>query len=166
MGSKIIRNNALFSLMLFLAACGYHLRGSVEIPEQLKNIYVQGASAALHNELKSVVKSANGRLVNMAKQAGVVIRILRDEMMPPRVLSLSSGGKANEFELEYRLRYELLDANGKVLLKPQQVEVNKSYFNEQLEILAKNNEEDVIRREMYRQAVRTIFSQARAVLTQ
>ncbi len=165
MGSKLIRHNVVFILMLFLAACGYHLRGAVEIPEQLKNVYVQGASGALYNALRSAVKSSNGRIVSIPKQAGIIIRILRDEMLPPRVLSLSSGGKANEFELEYRLRYELLDTEGKVLMKQQQVEVNKSYFNEQLEILAKNNEEDVIRKEMYRQAVRTIFSQARAVLT-
>jgi len=159
----VIRNNVVLTLMLFLVACGYHLRGSLEIPKQLKNVYVQGASGTLYNELKAAVKSAESRIVSTPKQADIVINILSDKMRR-RALSISSGGKANEFELDYSLKYTLSDAEGKTLLKPQNMEIHRSYFNQQLNVLGKNNEEQVIRREMYRQAVRSIFSQARAVL--
>lgn len=124
---------------------------------------MKGGSSSLHNEMKSSLKSSDGQLVSSPEQAGMVIKVLRDEMRR-RVLSLSSTGKANEFELNYSLRYILLDAEGKILMDQQELEIYRDYFNNQEQVLAKNNEENVIRKEMYQQAVRMIFARARAVL--
>ncbi len=163
MRTQFFRNSLLLSCMLVLSACGYHLRGFVKIPEQLQKVYLQGASGSLHNEMKMSLKFSDGELVETPEQAGIVIKILRDDMRR-RVQSLSSTGKANEFELNYSLRYLLLDRNGKEIAETQELTINRSYFNDQQAILSKNNEENVIRKEMYRQAVRTIFARARAVL--
>ena len=160
---KLIRNSIVFTLVLFLTACGYHMRGAIDIPEQLKNVYMQGASGNLHSEMQSALKLAGGQLVSSPEQAGMVIKILRDEMRR-REASIDESGYANEFELNYSLVYKLSDAEGKVLIEQREVEINRDYFNEQIDVLAKNNEEIVIRNEMYRQAVKTIFAQARAVL--
>jgi LPS-assembly lipoprotein len=46
----------------------------------------------------------------------------------------------------------------------QPVEIKRDYFNNQLAIIAKDNEETVIRNEMYQQAVRTVVNRARVAL--
>jgi LPS-assembly lipoprotein len=160
---KLIRNSIVFTLVLFLTACGYHMRGAIDIPEQLKSVYLQGASGNLHSEMKSALRLAGGQLVSLAEQAGLVIKILRDEMRR-REASIDESGYANEFELNYSLVFKLSDAEGKVLIEQREVEITRYYFNDQIDVLAKNNEEIVIRNEIYRQAVKTIFAQARAVL--
>ncbi len=163
MGNKLNSVHLLLAMLLFLPACGYHLRGALDIPEPLKKVYMPGASANLQDEMRLSLQASGGQLVATPDQAELVIKVLRDEMSR-RVLSLSSVGKANEFELNYNLRYLLLNAEGKLLTDQQVVEIHRDYFNDQEDILAKNNEENVIRQEMYRQAVRTMFTRVRAVL--
>ncbi|WP_031434892.1 LPS-assembly lipoprotein LptE [Methylomarinum vadi] len=163
MGTKSFISAALVASMLSLTACGYHLRGAVDIPEEMKSVYVEGAGSQLQREMKQSLRYSDGRLVSSPSQAGMVIKVLKDDMRR-RVLALDSQGKAIEFELTYTVNYSLLDPQGKVLLKQQDLEIDREYFNSQQDILAKNNEEAVIRDEMYRQAVRSIISRARAIL--
>lgn len=163
MGTKSFISAALVASMLSLTACGYHLRGAVDIPEEMKSVYVEGAGSQLQREMKQSLRYSDGRLVGAPSQAGMVIKVLKDDMRR-RVLALDSQGKAIEFELTYTVNYSLLDPQGKVLLKQQDLEIDREYFNSQQDILAKNNEEAVIRDEMYRQAVRSIISRARAIL--
>jgi len=84
--------------------------------------------------------------------------------MDRRVLSLSSSGRANEYEIIYTLNFNFLDAEGMMLSEKQKIEISKDYFNDQEEVLGKNNEEQVIREEMYRTAVQSIVNRARVVL--
>ncbi|MCK9397910.1 MAG: LPS assembly lipoprotein LptE, partial [Methylobacter sp.] len=86
------------------------------------------------------------------------------ENVDRRVLSLSSRGKSNEFELSYRLNYELANAKDVLLMERQSIEVRRDYYNDQQYVIAKENEEAGIRNEMYQQAVRTIVNRARMAL--
>ncbi len=158
-----IKNILLLTLCLFISACGYHLRGSIDLPEGLKRLYLQGSSASLRQVIAKTLKSSGGELVSSAKQAGVVISVLK-EKMERRVLSLSSSGRANEYEIIYQLSFNLLDSGGQMLAEKQKIELSKDYFNNQEAVLAKDNEEKVLREEMYLKAVRTIISRARVAL--
>ena len=84
--------------------------------------------------------------------------------MRRRVISLSNTGRANEYELYYELDFILLDVEGNKLSEIQPVEITRDYFNDQEDILGKNNEEQIIRDEMYRQAVQTIIDRSRVAL--
>ncbi len=153
----------LVMTVLLLSACGYHLRGSFNLPEGLKTIYIQGASSPLRNALKQVLRSADATLVDNAKDAGLVIKVEK-ETMQRHALSLSDTGRANEYELSYRLDFLLLDSQGNVLSKTQPVEITRDYFNDQEELLGKDNEEQVIRKEMYRQAITAMLNRSRIVV--
>ncbi|MFW5444191.1 MAG: LPS assembly lipoprotein LptE [Methylococcaceae bacterium] len=158
-----IKNIFLLSALLLISACGYHLRGSIDLPEGLKKIYLHGGSSELRSSLKKSLRFSDGELVSRAKEAGVVVKIGKDKMRR-RVLSLSSTGRANEYELYYYMDFILLDAAGNQLSKKQTVELSRDYFNDQEDVLAKNIEEKIIREEMYRQAVQSIISRSRIAL--
>jgi len=137
---------------------------SIDLSEKLARVAMQSASTDLQNAMKQLLQGSGATLVAKPSAATLVIQ-LQQEDMQRRVLSLDSTGRANEFELTYRLRYRLLDAKGKPLVeKPLVAELHRSYFNNQIDILAKNNEERVIRQELYRQAAERILAQAQAVL--
>jgi LPS-assembly lipoprotein len=148
---------------LLLSACGYHLRGAVDLPKELKSVYLQGESPELHEQFSKSMASSSGKLLSSQDKAGIVIRFF-DEKMTRRVLSLSARGRANDFELDYRLEYEFANAANAILMPRQVMEVKREYFNDQQDIIAKDNEETVIRNEMYQQAVRIIINRARLIL--
>lgn len=150
-------------IAVWLSACGYHLRGAADMPEELKNVYLEGASVSLREQFKLAIRPASGKLVSSPEQAGVVIRVF-DENANQRVLSLNERGRSNELELSYRFDYELATADNTPLISRQPIEIKREYFNNQQDILAKGNEEVVIRKEMYQQAVRAIVDRARVVL--
>lgn len=157
------KNIFLLLSLLFISACGYHLRGSLDLPEGLKSIYLQNGSGQLGSALKRTLRSTEVKLVSVAEDAGIVVKISRENMRR-RVLSVSSTGRANEYELYYNLDFILLDAKGKKLSETQPVEIVRDYYNDQEDILGKNNEERTIRDEMYRQAVQTIINRSRVAL--
>jgi len=157
------KNIFLLILIVSISACGYQLRGKIDLPEGLKSIYLQGGSSQLKKVIKKTLRSSGGQLVDAIGDAGLIIDIVK-EKMDRRVMSLSSTGRANEYELIYKLDFTLLDKEGKALSKLQRIEISKHYFNNQDEVLGKNNEEEVIRDEMYRKSVQSIVNRSRIVL--
>ena len=147
-------------MALLLSACGYHLRGAMELPAGLKNVYLEGGSAPLREQFNRAMEISSVAVASSPETAGMIVKIFNEDNQR-RVLSLSSGGVANNFELNYRFEYEIVDSKNKVLLARQPVEIKREYFNTQQAVIAKDIEETVIVKEMYQQAVRTVISRAR-----
>lgn len=155
------------SVTLFIAllttACGYHLRGAYDLPKQMKSIFLQGGSPIFRDQLNAVLKSSSGKLASSPEKADIVLRVFKDGI-ERRVLSLSERGRSNEIELDGHLEFELLDAKNGVLVAREPVEFRREYFNDQQDVIAKDNEETVIRNEMYQQVVRQIINRGRAAV--
>lgn len=158
-----IKHTLLLISLLLISACGYHLRGSIDLPEGLKAIYLQNSSNQLRKSFKQTLKSIDGKLVETQKEAGITIQVVK-EHMENRVLSLSNTGRINEVELVYSLHFMMLDKKGKPLKEKQEIVIRRDYFNDQGDVLAKNNEDQTIRTEMYDQAVQSIIQRARVAL--
>lgn len=149
--------------LLAMTACGFHLRGSIDLPEPLKKVYVMGASNLLQRELTSSLKASKGQLVEDDHEARVVIKILHEELKR-RVLSLGASGKSNEFELTLNLKFQVFDTQDNAMVDEQSFDVMRDFYNDQQDILAKNNEEELIKKEMYKQAVRILMTRARVAV--
>ncbi len=161
--AKPVKKLAFIMTVLVLVSCGYHMRGAVNIPEDMKKVFVRNGSPQLISGFHNVFQYSAATLVGSPSDAGVIVNVLEEEMRR-RAVSLSGTGKANEFELNYLLDYELLNAAGAVLSPKQTVELTRNYFNEQQQVIGKANEERIIREEMYLQAVQAIIRKAQVVL--
>ncbi len=159
----LIKKSVILGMAFLLSACGYHLRGALELPAGLKNVYLEGGSGQLQEQFNSAMKTSSVGIASSPETAGMIVRIFNEDNQR-RILSLSSTGTANDFELEYRFDYELVDSKNKVLMPRQSVEIKREYYNDQVAVIAKGNEETVIRNEMYQQAVRSIVNRARVAL--
>ncbi|WP_236994341.1 LPS assembly lipoprotein LptE [Methylomicrobium sp. RS1] len=153
----------LFIVLLacWLSACGYHLRGTEQAAVKFKKVYLEGATEALREQFDEVLKLSSARLAKSAKEADLHIKV-DDEKYNRRVVSLNFSGRSNQLELSYRLKFQLTGADNAPLPSNEPLLITREFFNDQQDILAKNNEEGVIRREMYRQAVRSILDRAKA----
>lgn len=161
----VFKKLILVILICLTVSCGYHLRRAIDLPEQYRNLYVQGASSALKKQLKKVVKTSSAKLVSVPEEAALILHITEDNMQQ-NVLSLSSTGKATEYELYYVLTFELLDVEGNSLMPRDTIELSRDFFDDQSgdTVLGKAAEANTIRQEMYKQAVRRLFDQARGYL--
>ena len=155
-----VKKSFVLIMALLLSACGYHLRGAMELPEGLKSVYLEGGSPQLREQFNRAMEISSVALASSPETAGMIVKIFNEDNQR-RVLSLSSGGVANNFELNYRFEYEIVDSKNKVLLARQPVEIKREYFNTQQAVIAKDIEETVIVKEMYQQAVRTVINRAR-----
>ncbi|PPD26948.1 MAG: hypothetical protein CTY22_03670 [Methylomonas sp.] len=113
--------------------------------------------------MKGLLRSASGRLTASPNEAGVVVKVLREDIRR-RVLSMGSTGKSSEMELDYYLRFQFYDKQEKPLMEEQTIELSREYFNDQLAILAKESEEMMIRKEIYKQAARMVMSLAQVAV--
>ncbi len=147
----------------FLSACGYHLRGSIALPEALKNMYVFGASSPLQSEVAMMVRASKGKIATSPNNAGVVIKVLKEDMRS-RALSIGQTGKSSEVELNYYLRFQFYDNKEQPLMDEQTIELDRAFFNDQTAVLAKEVEEAVIRKEIYKQAARMLMLRAQVAV--
>ncbi len=156
----------LIAWLLLLTGCGFHLRGAVDLPEDMRRIALQGIplNHPVARYMKQDLAFSRAALVTDPAKADVVLRILeiREER---RVLSLDEHGKAIEFELIARIRFELLTPDNKVILPPQLVDLHRNYLNTQLQVIGKAQEESLLRQEMRREAVRTILRRIQSALS-
>ncbi len=161
-------SNRLFQLFcIFLtlnfSACGFHPRGSYALPLEMKAIYLEGGSPILREQISTQLRNSQSALTDSINSAGIVIKLF-DEQFVRRSVSLSERGKTNEYELLYRLEYEVATPKDAILLPRQPLEIRRDYYNDQQAILARDNEENVLRAEMSQQVVRTLLNQARFAL--
>jgi len=154
----------VFLLIGLLSACGYHLRGSITLPTGLKSIYLEGATFELRDQFKKSFGSGTEvTFADTAENAELIVKVY-NEHSDRRILSLSAGGSANSFELDYDFNYDVLDAKNNVLVQNQVVSIKREYYNNQQAVIAKDNEELVIKGEMYRQAVGSILNGVKVAL--
>ena len=159
----MLKKTAVLILSALITGCGYHLRGVGSEKVELDNIYLEGGSGQLRDQFKTIVKSSSSRNPEQsAKDASVVIRVLGDNMRT-RVLSLSERGRSNELEFDYRLDFEVTKG-GKILSSGQPIKIRREYYNNQVDVNAKNYEALLIQKEIYQQAVHSLVDSARIVM--
>lgn len=130
----------------------------------MKTICLEGGSYELLESFKkSFGNSSRVKFTETPENADLLIKIY-NEKSDRRILSLNASGAANDFELDYDFNFDVLDLKRKVLATNQMVSIKREYFNNQQAIIAKDNEENVIKSEMYRQAVGTLLNGVKVAL--
>ena len=154
----------LLGLVLMLQGCGFHLRGTYQVPPNLTPAYVEAPEASLlAQELNQALRDAGVELTAGPSGAKARIRIL-GEKYNTRVLSVDGQGKVVEYELSYRLDFDVLDSAGKELVPRQQIDVVQSLVNPDIEVLGKQQEEELLRQDMRQDMVGRMLQRMRAHL--
>lgn len=152
------------ALMLNLTACGFHLRGDVNLDARLSKINIEGvdAYAPLVRELTRSLTSTGATVVADSKDATAILKIMSNSSKR-RILSVSSAGKVREYELYETLEFKVLDTAGRELLAPQRLELTRDYLFDKEDVLGKSNEEAALRSDMRRDLVRLIMLRLEAL---
>ena len=152
------RRLALLVLVLAcgaLAGCGFQLRGQATYA--FDSIFVNAdASPPLAVELKRALAGASqSKLVESAASAQVVLDVPTVQE-DKEVLSLSSSGSVREFQLIKRVSFRLHDKDGNDWMPASEIVIRRAYTFNETQVLARDLEEQRLRRDMQTDAVQQI----------
>ena len=143
-------------IAMMLSSCGFQLRGQAAIPYKTLFIETSGYSQ-FANDLERAIRFSSGtKVVSNRDDAQAILRIM-GEAQEKHILSLSSGGRVREFELNYRVNYRLIDHAGKDLAQPGQIDLRRDMTYDDTEVLAKESEEQLLYRDMKKDAVQQMM---------
>lgn len=151
--------------LLMLAGCGFQLRGEASVPDALKTLYIQGINTQ-QDTLGLQLKRAfvrNGITVVDDYQEGAAIFTVLENRYDRRVLSVGSNAKVREFELDAWVTFKVIDDKGNALSDVQRVEASRDYQFDRNQILAMDEQEQVLREDLNKQMVQSILRRLSAM---
>lgn len=151
----------LASLLVFLSACGFHLRGQVDLPVGLRilDLNAQLADNLTQNILRQSLLS-NG--VTLSVDAPYTLKVL-NESGDRRVLTVTSNAKASEYELIQNLTFELLDTKGNSVSEAQTITSYRTLQYDASAEIGKAQEETNLRREMKQSNAYNVLLRLKAI---
>jgi LPS-assembly lipoprotein len=149
---------------LLLAACGFQLRGSADVP--FKTLFVPSVAGGIGLELKRNIQAGtNAKVVDEVKQAEAVLDIL-EETRAKEILSLTGTGRVREFQLRYRVGFRVHDGKGIDFVPQSLIQLTRDVTFNDTEILAKEQEEQLLFRDMQTDMVQQILRRLAAAKRQ
>lgn len=152
---------AVFTLILF-AGCGFQLRGAYSLPYE--SLYLSMPDyAELGAGLKRAIRGSDStRLTETPNDAQAIFIPIADSREKV-ILSLSGTGRVREIRLRYRYGYRITDAKGRDLVPPNEIELTRDLTYDDSNVLAKEQEEGVLWRDMQSDMVQQIMRRLAAV---
>jgi LPS-assembly lipoprotein len=145
----------LAGLLVLLAGCGFHLRGTETVP--FRTLYIPGASAGIALDLKRNIEAGtDARVVDDAKAADAIFDI-SSETREKIILSLSGTGRVREFRLRYTVTFRVHDGKGHEYVPRSTVQLTRDVTFNDAEILAKEAEEQLLYRDMQTDMVQQLL---------
>ncbi len=142
--ASLLAPAALAALGL-LAGCGFHLEGRVPLPTAFHVSYVEAKDRQTDfvQGLQRALVLAGAQVTDQDTHATAVVHILQDTVTP-RVVAVSSTNLPREYEITYTVRFSV-SAGNKDLLAPQEVSATRDYAFDEYVVLAKDNEDAILR---------------------
>lgn len=132
-----------------LAGCGFQLRGSTsaQLPYKTLNIALPPASDVAIWLRRYVEGSGTTLLVDKPEEAEAVVQQLYDSRQKT-ILSVNAQGAVREYRLQVTYGFRLVDAKGRVLVPPNEITVSRDMSFDASAVLAKEQEEQVLWRDI------------------
>lgn len=120
--NKAIKLGLMSLLIASIVACGWHLRGVVDLPDELRVVAISPDESytPLQRLLRSLLNASGITVVSLQENPGAIIQIL-NENVGRRPLTTSLAGDTTENLLSYTINFQVNDAAGNILLPPTRV---------------------------------------------
>jgi LPS-assembly lipoprotein len=158
--------SAALAATLALSACGFQLRGTAtQANLPFSTIYLAiPDTSPLGIELKRYLRAATGtQVVNDAKAAQAVVALLSETRDNSFIVSRNTQGRIREYQLQYRVTFDVKDGKNQPLLAPTEIVLKRNISYNESEVLAKEQEEALLYRDMQTDLVQQILRRLAAL---
>ena len=163
--SGLRRYIALALLVSLIQACGFQLRGALDLSQDISPIYLQQNNLfELGREIKALLNANKLQIAENEQQAKAQLALL-SETRGRRVLSVDSNGRAREYLLNYTVNFSIkikqttgINQQG----RQDTISVKRSLLYEPEAVLAVANESEILYKDMQRDVARLILLKLQA----
>jgi LPS-assembly lipoprotein len=147
-----------------LSACGWHIRGSVELPKQLSNLYIAATDSkgALITDLRQLLKTNRITLVDKAADANYSLDIL-EETKDRHTAGVGGNELSSAYEITLKANYEIRLKNSNQVTKGTAISVRNFNYNTAA-INSATQEELLLDQEMRRDLAQQILRRLSSVV--
>tara|TARA_R110000868_G_scaffold410505_4_gene698818 strand:- start:51466 stop:52041 length:576 start_codon:yes stop_codon:yes gene_type:complete len=156
---KNIRYTLIFLLCLTLTACGFHLRGKVDVPPLLKKVYIDSSTpyAPFEQALRQTLISSKIDVVDDSSHASAIIK-LENTNVQQSVGSISADNSTRDYTLTLSVGYQIILPDGTVVYGSS-VSTNRTFTASVNQMLASNSQAQGLEADMYHETVYLMTSQ-------
>ena len=151
-------------LSISLAGCGFHLRGSGPSTLDISSVYVDaGGARKLGEEVSAQLSSTGVTLPGSAEEAEYTLK-LSNEREDRNLLTVSADtGKVEEYELIYAATMSVIDQDGTMLIKDQEVSARRDLTFDEGAVVGKFEEERTMQEDLRRRVAAGVLRRLNAV---
>jgi len=164
---SLVRIAAFAAACACLAACGFHLRDSLLLPQGLDTVRIASANpdGPLAQQLEVALRRAGATIVERGAPgaAGAATLHIASEQLADTPISVDQFGRSQEFTLRYAVVFDLRRADGTDLVPQQAIELARDYVSVPSNSAGTEGERDVLLRELRREMVSSILRRIDAV---
>ncbi|MFZ5654034.1 MAG: LPS assembly lipoprotein LptE [Pseudomonadota bacterium] len=145
-------------LIAALTGCGWQLRGQGDAPQHVDSLHLGGRPLddQLRRELIRDLETLGIALKDNANQAQYSLVVL-DQRSRRRTAALSGRARIAELELIEEVEFTVLASDGSEVIPPARVSDDRVFEYNEDDILATDDEAQLVRREMRANLVRQII---------
>jgi LPS-assembly lipoprotein len=150
---------SLIILLFLLSSCGFHLRGHglKEAGFPFASLYLKSAAPTpFIADLQNSLELYKIRLTGSAAEAELTLDIV-SEASGKQILALSGAGQVLEYQLTYRVSLRAYDRQMNEWLPADEIALQRSLIYDDAQVLAKEQEEGLIYRDMRADAVQQVM---------
>lgn len=154
---------ALTVIALLLGGCGFHLQGRVPLPAALATtrVIADDDQTDFVQGLRRALLTSGSKLTEQSASATGVVHIHKDEVTQ-KIISVSINNIPREYEVTYTVEFSVEGTTGE-LLPSQKVSITRDYSFDETMLLAKENEEAILREGMARDLVAIVMRRLSAI---
>ena len=146
-------------LVLLLSACGFHLRGIIDIPEWLNNVSIisRDGDKDLISKMKTQLEGYKID-VNPDPANAKYWLIINKSNVHQQIISIGASTNPRQYQLIMTTLFSLQTPKGQIIKAPKQVMVTRQLTVNNNRILGSNEEETILLNEMHQDTVIQILN--------
>ena len=154
----------LLLTITLLAGCGFHPREAAQLPAALQELRIEVADpfSPIGQELGRSLLRAGAHLHEDAAAKVAVLRIHADSI-GTTPLSVSGSARVQEYQVTHRIEFEVLAADGTVLVARNSIERHRDYRFDETQALGAAAEDELARKELRRDTVAALLRRIEAI---
>ncbi|MDH3465780.1 MAG: LPS assembly lipoprotein LptE [Gammaproteobacteria bacterium] len=138
---------------VLLSACGFHLRGKIDLPPSLETIRITSPDGDLRTYLADALDFSGATVTG--SDDGALLDVV-DVRFERRVRTVDTRGLATSYMLHYAVDFRVEDASGASLLDSATINLKRDFNFDSTQVLEKEDEEQFLRDDMRRAAAQRI----------